>query len=466
MESKDIKKQALNMKSQNDLLILLNKIKKDEMTKKGESYYPFTHKQINFLKNPNHNNRFITFSIKKKQGGKRIIYTPKYKSTLILLKSLNILLKSIYSPSDHAMGFTEGRSVVNNALLHKGKNYVFNIDLKDFFPSISQARVWKRLQLEPFNFSEGLANVIAGMCCVCEKNIYTKENKYFLPQGAPTSPIITNMICDKLDRRLNGLAKRFHLTYSRYADDITFSSYHNVYNKDGEFIKELNRIITDQGFTINTNKTRLQKKGSRQEVTGVIVNEKLNVNQSYVRDIRNLLYIWNRYGYNAAYIKFCLKYAEDRSNLFYKDTKRLDMINVLHGRLMYLKMIKGKSDSVFKDLNSKFNKLFEKQIKANTTKKGISYIETSTIKAFENHNFTEIIFASTNLKQNPFSDIHNYAYFIIDDYKFIATLPNRFNLNTDKSKLSITSCRTNHQNSFWLIHNSNYNFMYDAIKKK
>lgn len=242
----------------------------------------------------------------------------------MMLQAVNEILKAIYSPSDYAMGFTEGRSVVTNATIHKGQNYIFNIDLKDFFPSVEQSRVWKRLQLKPFNFSKQMANIIAGLCSMRQvKDVIdeTKEHnndkkfKYVLPQGSPVSPIITNMICDTLDRRLAGLARRFGLHYSRYADDITFSSMHYVYASNGKFRTELGRLITEQGFAINEDKTRLQKLGARQEVTGIIVSQKLNVTKEYVRDIRNILYIWDRYGYTAAIAQFLPKYTAAKGHV-------------------------------------------------------------------------------------------------------------------------------------------------------
>ena len=171
------------------------------------------------------------------------------------------------------------------------------------------------MQIEPFNFPQPVANVLAGLCSMKETRKLedgTMKDFYVLPQGAPTSPIITNMICDKLDRRLAGLAHRFGLHFTRYADDITFSSMHNVYKENSDFRKELNRIICEQGFTLNEKKTRLQKLGGRQEVTGIIVSNKLNVSQKYVRDIRNILYIWDKYGYNSAYAKFFPKYKEEK----------------------------------------------------------------------------------------------------------------------------------------------------------
>ena len=272
MEKSQIAQIASRMTSREDFLALVNLIKQDEMRELGfdaSKFYPFTMKHILYYCNPNHTfHRYRQFKINKKRPGEfREITAPRNQSFILLLQAVNEILKAMYNPSEYAMGFTEGRSVVNNANVHRGQNYIFNIDLKDFFPSIEQPRVWKRLQLAPFNFPVSIANLIAGLCSMrkeCEnsdgKNVYS----YVLPQGAPTSPIITNMICDTLDRRLAGLAKRFGLHYTRYADDITFSSMHNVYARNGEFRKELERIILGQGFTINDAKTRLQKLGSRQ----------------------------------------------------------------------------------------------------------------------------------------------------------------------------------------------------------
>ena len=345
MDKNAIALQARQIASKEDLLDLLNRMKMDEMAESGmaDSFYPFTMKHINYYCNPNNVfHRFKQFSIKKKSGGTRQITAPRNQSFRLMLQYVNEIFKSLYVPSAYAMGFTEGRSVVTNANIHRGQNYVFNIDLKDFFPSIEQARVWKRLQLEPLCLQQPAANLLAGLCAM---KVSSEDGavKFVLPQGAPTSPILTNMICDKLDRRLAGLAKRFGLHYSRYADDITFSSMHNVYQEHGAFRKELERIITDQGFKMNTDKTRLQKHGSRQEVTGIIVSDKLNVTQKYVRDIRNILYIWDRYGYATAFNKFFPKYKAEKGHV---KKGNPDMANVLDGKLMYLKMVKGEDDSV------------------------------------------------------------------------------------------------------------------------
>ena len=346
-----IQQRVAGLQSKEDLLCLLNELKAEDL---GHDKYAFTFRQLNFYCNPNNTRgRYASFDIKKKSGGVRHIDAPR-SGLMNILYYLNKIFQAIYTPSSAAMGFVQGKSIVNNAQCHVGKNYVFNIDLKDFFPSITQPRVWKRLQLEPLNISQPVANVIAGLCCMKKRN-EDGTFSYILPQGAPTSPIITNMICDKLDRRLKGLAARFNLTYTRYADDITFSSNHYEYAENGKFRTELQRIITDQGFSINEKKTRLQKKGSHQEVTGLIVNEKANVTRKYVREVRSLLYIWEKYGYMVADSRFQPRYKQEKGHVK-KDNPCLE--NVIAGKLQYIKMVKRESDSTFIALQNRFDTSF------------------------------------------------------------------------------------------------------------
>lgn len=455
MEREQIAQLAHDMENRNDLLALLNRIKQDEAVEMGVQFFPFTMKQIRFYCNPNHAfHRYRQFKIKKKSGGFRLITAPRNKTYKMLLQYVNIILKALYSPSDYAMGFTEGRSVVTNAEKHLGQNYVLNLDLKDFFPSIDQARLWKRLQLAPFNFPVEVASVIAGLCCMKFKSEEDENTRYVLPQGSPTSPIITNMICDKLDRRLAGLAKRFGLRYTRYADDITFSSMHNVYKANGEFWTELRRIIADQRFTINEDKTRLQKRGSRQEVTGVTVAEKLNVTQKYVRDIRNILYIWERHGFNAAYSCFFPKYKSEKGHVK-KGTP--DLVNVLDGKLMYLRMVKGEDDSVYLRLYSKFKVLAAQTRDILTANNGgINYIETTPILEFEQKNKTEVVIKWTEEKQigDELKPSRRFAYFMLDGKRVNASVQKAITKDEEHQKelLAISSCRDQNDEPFWLIH--------------
>lgn len=474
MDKNCIAKAAQHLETREDLLRLLNQIKLDEMTECGlsDKFYPFTMKNLNYYCNPNNSfHRYKQFKIKKKSGGFRQITAPRNQSFMLLLRYVNDIFKAVYTPSDYAMGFTEGRSVVTNANKHKGHNYVFNIDLKDFFPSIHQARVWKRLQLKPLLFKQPIANALAGLCSMKEK---TEEGniRFVLPQGAPTSPIITNMICDNLDRRLAGLAKRFGVVYSRYADDITFSSMHNVYQTLGEFRKELKRIIESQGFTMNEAKTRLQKLGSRQEVTGIIVSDKLNVSQKYVRDIRNILYIWRKYGYATAFNKFYPRYKETKGHV---KKGNPDMVNVLDGKLMYLKMVKGEDDSVYMRLKTQFDELCNSlHDDARTTLQGITYVETWSVLEFEKKNDTTIAIITTKPKE--FYTVHTPQEATEDTQKSVSEnfIPHRYasfklggrmqkaSVNKSLKKededrkelLSISNCRDANGKLFWLVHRS------------
>lgn len=375
MEKSVIRKRAAELQSKEDLLLLLNEIVKDELGK--DDAFSFSMQQLTYYSNPNNvHGRYRHFSIPKKSGGKRNIAAPS-KGLAHILYYVNILLKAIYQPSDYAMGFVEGRSVVDNAIRHIGQNYVFNTDVENFFPSIEQPRVWKRFQLKPFNFKRPIANMLAGLCCIKEKNA-DGTVKYILPQGAPTSPLITNAICDTLDRRLSGLARRFNLHYSRYADDITFSSMHYVYKEDGDFRTELKRIIEGQNFKMNEAKTRLQKIGERQEVTGLTISNKVNASTAYVAEIRNLLHIWEKYGYNEAYKRFYSKYKESKGHV--KKGEPL-LENVLYGKLQYLKMVKGYKDPVYAALQARYNKLTS-PVNADFEQK-FDYLRSFTLAEFE-----------------------------------------------------------------------------------
>jgi hypothetical protein len=155
------------------------------------------------------------------------------------------------------------------------------------------------------------------------------------------------------------VAKRFGLKYTRYADDITFSSMHNVYQKDSDFLKELHRIIEEQNFHIKESKTRLQKQGYRQEVTGLLVNEKPNVQKRYIKQLRMWLYYWERYGYDKASVYFILQYMENKGEAL-SGIPRIE--NVISGKLDYLKMVKGKENSTYLSLKKRFEELLSAEV--------------------------------------------------------------------------------------------------------
>lgn len=364
MERNEIYELSQKMKTVKHLAALLYQLKCDEF---GSKRYRITAKQLLHFSSPKFApKRYKTFQIKKKSGGLRDINAPCYQLKIILY-FINKVLKAIYTPNDCVTGFAEGRSVVTNAQQHVGHHYIFNIDLENFFPSIPQARVWKRLQLPPFNFTQEIASVVAGLCC--HSNADGTMN--VLPQGAATSPLLTNAICDTLDRRMRGVAKRFGLHYSRYADDMTFSSMHNVYQDGSVFRLEIKRIIEEQGFKMNEKKTRLLRDGRRQEVTGLTVNSTVNVSRKYIKDLRWILHVWETEGYAKAYSKFYPKYKKEKG---YIKKGEPVMENVIGGKLNYLRMVRGANNAAYLKLQERYNKLQQLILIDNETDKGESFI--------------------------------------------------------------------------------------------
>lgn len=393
MKREAIVKATSEMTTTHDFLVLLNRIKMDELGEKG---HPFTMPQLNYFINPKRNKgHYRTFTIPKKSGGVRTISAPE-RMLKSMLTYTNRILQAFYEAPDYVTGFVPAKSVVDNAERHIGMIYVFNTDLKDFFPSIPQKRVWGALKSRPFNFPEVVASAIAGLCCSEIK--LGDETRNALPQGSPCSPILTNIVCHNLDWKLNGLARRFNLRYSRYADDITFSSDHNVYQEEGEFMKEFRRIVAGQNFTINEKKTRLQKRGERQDVTGLVVSDRVNVAREYVRDLDNLLYIWERHGHNAAFAKFIARYTP-KQNLHGQEP---DMAAVIQGKLMYIRMVKGEDNPVWRRLQKRFNRLADRKESVGGT--DIIYIHSYSIEAFEKAIGSGIVWYKTStpgLQEDP-----------------------------------------------------------------
>lgn len=190
------------------------------------------------------------------------------------------VLQNRYKPKAFVKGYVKGESFLSNARYHEGQRWILNIDIKDFYPSIKFPRVRGLFLSRYFGFNEKVSTILS--------RITTTPDG--LPQGARTSPIIANIIASNLDRKLVDLATRHRLKYTRYADDITFSSSHRNIPSDlviswepgfGDRAIHLGREIHDifrsSGFEINEQKTRILMKYERQEVTGLVVNKSANV---------------------------------------------------------------------------------------------------------------------------------------------------------------------------------------------
>nr|WP_312971339.1 reverse transcriptase domain-containing protein [Pseudomonas sp.] len=309
----------------------------------------------------NKTDHYVSFIIKKKSGNDRVIKAPKTKMKA-LQRAVYEKLKDFYYPKPVVHGFLQERSIKTNAIPHSSKRYVFNIDLKDFFGSIHFGRVRNLLMSHPINAPHNVATVIAHICC--------SEGK--LPQGAPTSPLIANMIMRKLDSQLQALARENKCHYTRYADDFSFSFTCSKRDLPRNIVDlseddsvapggKLKGIIEDNGFSINPEKTRLKPWFQRQMVTGLIVNEFPNVPRDFVRRTSSMINALKKYGaFNAekAYIEIeearsrQLK-ARQKIRVATKDGSHF--LNVLNGRINYIQMVRGKSDPIYRGLAYRFS---------------------------------------------------------------------------------------------------------------
>ncbi len=233
---------------------------------------------------------YVTFAIPKRSGGKRLIMAPKRRLKAIQRKLLQLLVEKL-PVSEHAHAFRRGRSIRTGAEPHVGKRAVLKLDLKDFFPSVTFARV--RGLLISCGFSYPVASTLAVLMTEAERQPVEVDGTIFhVPvglrhcvQGAPTSPGICNALLLRLDRRLAGYAKNHGLNYTRYADDLSFSGEMDRI-KAGQVRAVVQRIVSEEGFAVNPSKTRFMNRGNRQAVTGVIVNQTLGLSRNARRRLR------------------------------------------------------------------------------------------------------------------------------------------------------------------------------------
>ena len=244
---------------------------------------------------------YSTFEIPKKNGGVRIICAPhgtlktiqqRLAATLYEYRSVCIHNNNITTNISHA--FEKNKSILTNAQIHRNKYIVLSVDLESFFDSFHFGRIMGYFEKNRnFQLPHNVAVIIAQLTC------YNGH----LPQGAPTSPILTNMICEILDHRILKLSKKYRLDYTRYADDMTFSTNNHAFNEQyNSFIDDLKSELTKAGFSLNEQKTRFSLNSSHQGVTGLTVNKKVNVPASYYKTTRAMahqLYTTGKYTING-----------------------------------------------------------------------------------------------------------------------------------------------------------------------
>jgi hypothetical protein len=304
-----------------------------------EEFYTHNKKAIEYalfqIRTINYTKKYIS----KKNGSLRELNIPP-EFVMRIQKNFNSLLQKLYSPPAPIHGFVENKSgiiknILTNANQHIKKQVVLNVDIENFFTSINFGRVRGLFLAEPFNTTEKIATKLA--------QLVINENQ--LPQGAPTSPTISNLISLKMDHQFIRLAKRYKMVFTRYADDITFSSHRKNINVQ-EVIEEIEKIVNTNGFSLNPQKTRAQYPFQSQTVTGLKVNQKINVDRKYIRQIRSMLFSWNTLGLDKATLVHFEKFNK-QSTKYISEDKTSSYKKIVLGKIHFLGQILGKDNPNF-----------------------------------------------------------------------------------------------------------------------
>lgn len=297
---------------------------------------------------------YSEFEISKKSGGVRRIQAPSRRLRSIQ-RILATALQDAYRAPQAVHGFRPKFSIITNADVHVGKDVILNVDLQDFFTSIKFHHVKGLFRGRPFRFPDSVATVLAQICC----------HEKCLPQGAPTSPVVSNFICLDLDREVTQLAKGKWCAYTRYADDLTFSfqgdiadfppALAEVVNGRLQVGDALERVLEKRGFSVNSKKLRLEDQSSRMVVTGLTINSRRNVSPRYLRQVDAMLHAWERWEYGPAQDEFNREYDPD----FARTGVQKDFASVLAGKLSFLLSVRGIQDPTYRRLAGRFNDLVE-----------------------------------------------------------------------------------------------------------
>lgn len=305
-----------------------------------------------------HNN-YVEVFIPKKNGTKRKIFVPN-NNLSILQKKLKYILELKFVAHNSAHGFVKNKSIITNAQQHVNKKYIIKIDLENFFDNILYPRV-ANMFISYFKCKKDVAYTFANIVCHSDGH---------LPQGSPISPLISNIIAKTMDKQIVELCKSIGgIFYTRYADDLIFSTNRNsipnaiVLFKENKYSvsKSLERIIEKNGFIINYNKFKVRSWKDRQIVTGIKVNNKLNVDKKYLRKIRTFLYLYEKNeNIEDANIEFNKRYSKRykfKNGEFHLNSNSL---NVLKGMINFVSQVRGKRDRIFYKFAVRFNLICEK----------------------------------------------------------------------------------------------------------
>ncbi|MEZ4328712.1 MAG: reverse transcriptase domain-containing protein [Polyangiales bacterium] len=289
--------------------------------------------------------RYSAFTISKANGERRTIEAPA-KPLRTLLRKLLQVLEAVYEPKAATHGFVKGRSIATNATRHVRRAWVLNVDLSDFFPTIHFGRVRGIFRAKPYLLPDSVATTLAQLVCYNGK----------LPQGSPASPIVANILCARLDSEMSRFAKEHRAMYTRYADDLTLSVKRRGFPQAIARVTEpeagtfhvalsdgLVDIVKANGFVINDSKVRIQPWKRSQRVTGLVVNQKVNVPRRFIRRTRAMLHAWEVHGIEAAQNRLEERYSGGMQN----KSSPPSFMGRVRGNIAYIGQIRGRDDEIY-----------------------------------------------------------------------------------------------------------------------
>lgn len=312
---------------------------------------------------------YDVYKIPKKRGGYREIAAPNLEIKGIL-EFINENILAYGEVSEYCHGFVKGRSIVTNALNHCNKELVICMDIKDFFGSIKIKEIIN--VFINMGYSREISKILGEWCSF----------KGSLVAGSPSSPALSNLVFIELDKKISRIAESYKFNYSRYADDMIFSTNKEESNYN-ELIEEIKKCIKDNNFEINDEKTKIYPKSGKQEVTGLIVNNTVKVKSKIKKEVLTHIYYCKRFGLESHLSNYYKGYSKE------PDYKKLKMkkhfVRYIKGKINFIKMVEPLNGEI---IEKKYFEVFENVEKILKVKQSNS--QTLLLKKFINEQLEEI----------------------------------------------------------------------------